>query len=84
MATPAPAVVPMTGASGSSSNTIWDSISNHQTFFIVALLVGVHLILLAVALACLWRQTPKDNKLAYRAFLDDQREEFKRSIQKTD
>jgi hypothetical protein len=62
---------------------LWSEVAANQTFILVALLVGLHLLLVAVVLGCLWKQTPKQSQLN-RAFIDDQREEFKRTIRKSD
>lgn len=66
-----------------STKSVWESIAANQTFVLIALLIGVHVLLIVVVVSCLWKQTPKRSSLS-RTFLDEQREEFKRTIQKKD
>lgn len=70
-------------ATGNVSGGLWSDIAANQTFILVALLVGVHVLLIVLVLGCLWKQTPKKAQLN-RAYIDDQREEFKRTIRKAD
>jgi uncharacterized membrane protein YqjE len=67
----------------SGTKSLWDDVAANQTFILVAILVGVHLLLIVAVVGCLWKQTPKKAQLN-RAFIDDQREEFKRTIRKAD
>ncbi|CUG92452.1 membrane-associated protein, putative [Bodo saltans] len=73
----------MSASSVNPSKGVWDDIAANQTFILVALLVGVHVLLIVAVVGCLWKQTPKQTQLN-RAFIDDQREEFKRTIRKAD
>ena len=73
----------LAGGSSSTSSSLLGGLEQHQTFLLVAVLVVVHIGGIALVLACMWNQSPKDVHLK-RRFLDEQRGEIKRSISKND